>query len=67
MNQPSTLPIDKIVICQEDAVGFGGKLDCLRHLFDPDSRSSLLDTDDRAQVLCGISIELELIILPLAT
>jgi hypothetical protein len=50
VNQPSTLPIDKIVICQEDAVGFGGKLDCLRHLFDPDSRSSLLDTDDRAQV-----------------
>ena len=48
--QSSTLPIDKIVLCQEDAVGWGGKLDCLRHLFDPETRSSLLHIDDRAQV-----------------
>ena len=50
VRQASTLPIDKIVICQEDAVGFGGKLDCMRHLFDPDSRSSLLHIDNKAQV-----------------
>lgn len=50
LNQSLTLPVDKIVICQEDAVGFGGKLDCLRLLFDPDSRSSLLHVDDKAQV-----------------
>ena len=28
----------------------GGKLDCLRHLFDPETRSSLLHIDDKAQV-----------------
>jgi hypothetical protein len=50
VRQASTLPIDKIVTCQEDAVGFGEELGCLRHLFDPDSRSSLLHIDTKAQV-----------------